>query len=195
MFDSIQADLNTRLLISSKATTAEAQAGTNDAHYMTPAKVKTQLQYLTKTGSGSNTSATAQTTTIYDASNITSGAKRVVITGTLKNASTSYQSFLYLNGTGLDFDHSTSNTYPTISATQIAYRYGNNDTGSFKIEIDLNAKTINCAVQYQPRVTNEPASQFDVGCGYFTTLTSITASLRGSGSVASSTQYTITYIY
>ena len=38
MFDSIQSDLNSRLLISNKATTSEAQTGTNDIKYMTPLK-------------------------------------------------------------------------------------------------------------------------------------------------------------
>lgn len=47
LFDSIQADLNTRLLISNKATTAEAQTGTNDTKYMTPLKTQQKLTSLT----------------------------------------------------------------------------------------------------------------------------------------------------
>lgn len=40
LFDSIQADLNTRLLISNLATQQEAEAGTNNTKYMTPLRVK-----------------------------------------------------------------------------------------------------------------------------------------------------------
>lgn len=53
LFDSIQADLNTRLLISNKATTAEAQAGTNDTKYMTPKKTQDKLKNLISTSSNS----------------------------------------------------------------------------------------------------------------------------------------------
>lgn len=47
LFDSIQADLNTRLLISSKATKAQAEAGTDETNYMTP---KTVLDEIKKIG-------------------------------------------------------------------------------------------------------------------------------------------------
>ena len=45
LFDSIKNDLDTRLLISSKATQAEAEAGTDDTKYTTPLKV---LQSINK---------------------------------------------------------------------------------------------------------------------------------------------------
>lgn len=196
LFDSIQADLNTRLLIADKTTTAEAQAGTNDTHYTTPAKVKDQLAYLTKTGSGSNSSTTATTTTLYNPNNVPSGAKRIIITGRLYNVTTSYQSYLYINGTGLTYYNTPANTYPSVSTTQIAVRYGRSGAlGGFKIDIDLNAKVFSMSVQFQPNVTGEAVNQFDVGTGYYSTLTSVTASLRGSGSNASTVSYTTTYIY
>lgn len=44
LFDSIKDDLNSRLLISSKASKAEAEAGTNDTKYMTPLKSKQQIE-------------------------------------------------------------------------------------------------------------------------------------------------------
>ena len=43
LFDSIKDDLNTRLLISNKATQAEAETGTNDTKYMTPLKTKQEI--------------------------------------------------------------------------------------------------------------------------------------------------------
>ena len=39
LFDSIKSDIDARLLISDKASTQEAQTGTNDTKYMTPLKV------------------------------------------------------------------------------------------------------------------------------------------------------------
>ena len=196
MFDSIQADLNTRLLISSKATTAEAQAGTNDAHYTTPAKVKTQLQYLTKTGTGSNTSATASNTTIYNSSNVPSGAKRVVITGKIFNRTSGYMSNLNINGTAIHTEKMLNTTYPSLSTTVVAVRYGaTSSTGSFKIDIDLNAKTYTLFCQFSPNVTGEATSQANSAFGYFDTLTSVVASLRGNNSDASTVDYTTTYIY
>ena len=46
LFDSIQADLNTRLLISSKANQGDAQAGTDDTKYMTPKTVLDEIKKL-----------------------------------------------------------------------------------------------------------------------------------------------------
>lgn len=196
LFDSIQADLNTRLLIADKSTTSEAQQGTNDAHYMTPSKVKDQLAYLTKTGSGSNTSTTAQNTTIYSSSNVPSGAKRVIISGQIYNRSNQYMSYIYINGTGITALKLGENTYPSISSTQVAVREGaSTSTGSFKIDIDLNAKMFTLNAYFSPYVTNQPTNQTDVVTGYFSTLTSVTASLRGNGSASSTTSFTTTYIY
>lgn len=197
LFDSIQADLNTRLLIADKTSTAEAQAGTNDTHYTTPAKVKTQLQYLTKTGTGSNTTTTAQTTTIYSSSDVPSGAKRVVVSGYIYNRDSNNMSFLYINGTSLNSDKMNStNTYPSLSTTQVGVRCGRNQsTSSFKIDIDLNTKVFTLQTHFAPNVTGQATTQTDVVVGSYSTLTSVTASLRGNGSSASTTSYTVTYIY
>lgn len=64
LFDSIKNDIVDRLLISDKATTAEAQAGTNDTKYLTALKMKQVLlngylpskQMSIKTGTISNNS-------------------------------------------------------------------------------------------------------------------------------------------
>ena len=47
LFDSIQTDLNSRLLVSNKASQAEAQAGINDTKYMTPLKTQQKINALT----------------------------------------------------------------------------------------------------------------------------------------------------
>lgn len=195
LFDSIQSDLNTRLLISSKSTQSEAQQGTNNSHYMTPLRVKEQLQYLTETGSDTNISSTAQSTVIFLPSDVPTGANRVIITGTISNAST-YQSFLYINGTSIGANKINTYTYPSISSTQVSVRYASSMfTGAFKIEIDLNTNIFTLNVQFAPTVTGEPTRQSDLVIGKFSTLTDITASLRGSGSVVTSCAWTTTYIY
>lgn len=76
LFDSIQTDLNTRLLISNKATTGEAQAGTNDTKYITPKKVQDKLKYLISTSSNS----TAGTYTVCTFANYTN-ADIITISG------------------------------------------------------------------------------------------------------------------
>lgn len=68
LFDSIRDDLNSRLLISSKATTTEAQTGTNDTKYMTPLKTRQALNYLTTT---KNISAGTTSETLYTFTNTT----------------------------------------------------------------------------------------------------------------------------
>lgn len=151
------------------------------------------MQYLTKTGSGSNTSTTAQNTTIYNASNVPSGAKRVTITGGLNAQSDQY--YCYLNVNGSNFVASTltnENITITTGTTQIQTRFGNSgrvDYGSFKIDIDLNAGSYVINISANTRYNG---AGIVIGRG---TISSVVASLRGNGSSASSASYTITYTY
>lgn len=200
LFDSIRDDLNTRLLISSKATQSEAQQGTNNTHYSTPLRVKEQLQYLTKTGSKtSTTSSSAQTSTIYSSSGNISGAKRVIISGSLtSNGSGSYPSILNINGTGFRGDETFNvSSYTTsITSTQIATRYTEDTKQSYRIELDLNAKTFNFQMYFSPNYTSQSTFQMKSGTGTFETLTDVSVTLRGNGnSKTASTSYTITYMY
>lgn len=66
LFDSIQADLNSKLPISAKATTAEAETGADDTKYMTPLKV---LQEINKSALPSK-QMSIKTGTISSGSNI-----------------------------------------------------------------------------------------------------------------------------
>lgn len=63
LFDSIQTDLNSRLLVSNKASQNEAQAGINDTKYMTPLKTENFLnaKLSIKTGTVEHNSAIPQT--------------------------------------------------------------------------------------------------------------------------------------
>lgn len=184
------------MLIADKASVWEARNGTDDTKYMTPLKTKNQLQWLSYTGSGSNTSTTASNTTIYRPSDVPSGAKRVVITGKIFNRTSSYMSFLNINGTAMHTEKVLNTTYPSLSTTVVDVRYGaTNSTGSFKIDIDLSTKTYTLLCQFSPNVTGEATSQANSAFGYFDTLTSVVASLRGNNSDASTVNYTVTYIY
>lgn len=177
LFDSIKDDLDARLLIADKATTIEAQTLTNDSHYMTPLKVKEGLQYLTKTGSASNSTTTAQTTTMLDMTDIVADAKRIIVSGMLKAYS---NSSIKINGTGLRYDDSSATTTVTfnVTGTIIGATYN-----PFKIEIDLNAKTIYCVV-------NSNVSSYT-----YTTLTNIATELKATSSNTTEVAYTITYMY
>ena len=177
LFDSINADIQARVLISDKATTVEAQALTNDSHYMTPLKVKEGLQYLTKTGSASNSTTTAQTTTMLDMTDTIADAKRIIVSGMLKAYS---NSSIKINGTGLRYDDSATTTTVTFSVTGALIGATYNP---FKMEIDLNAKTIYCVV-------NSNVSSYT-----YTTLTNIAAELKATSSYTTEVAYTITYMY
>lgn len=199
LFDSIRDDLNTRLLISSKATTSQAQGGSNDTNYMTPSKVKTQLQYLTKTGSFNHTSTTSQTYTILDPANIPSGVKRVILTGTLAHgAGSSYISSLTVNGTrgtlvNIPCGYLYSGGYGTSSDLSFTYKYSSSGTPTpygFRFDIDLNTKTITFNVNLY-----NGSEDIRVGSATYTTLTSVTALLRAGNSTATTVNYTTTYIY
>lgn len=198
MFDSIRDDLNTRLLIADKATTTEAQAGTNDTHYTTPAKVKEQLQYLTKTGSASNKTTTLQTTTIYNSSNVPNGAKRVKITGRIYIAD-NVQSACYLkiNGSGgaVLITNNSSEAYFSSQSLSSSFAFDReNNTGSFQIEIDLNARNYSYLIDAPVSTGTYYRGYF--GIGQFSSLTSVQVQLVGSPNANSSTtNYTVTYSY
>lgn len=199
LFDSIKSDLNSRLLISNKATTGEAEAGTDDSHYMTPLKVKAQLQYLTKTGSVTSSSTTMTEYDVFKASDIPAGVKRVIITGKfVGNNNPNMMCYLYINGT--DF-HATEmynqSTYTAItSATQIGTQYYKHDYNQgFKIELDLSTNILTYLMQFSTNATGQQTYQLKTGVSPFTTFTSLTAKLQTYNTTTSSVNYTATYIY
>lgn len=195
LFDSIQSDLNTRLLISSKATTSQAQGGSNDTNYMTPSKVKTQLQYLTKTTTfQSTTASTAQTHTVFDASNVPSGVSRVIISGYMQINHHQYNSSLvasYTNRTGTGTGDILSTTYSNSPSG--SYSYSNNFP--FEYDIDLKNGIIRGSVYHM----NSTAT-LESGTYYCVGLSTIVATLRGTGTGVANPRYnvvsyTTTYIY
>lgn len=145
LFDSIQADLNSRLLIANKATTAEAQAGINNVKYMTPLTTKQAIQNLKSV----QTYTTETTGTIYTFNN--SSVQTIKITGAFGYPASSGSDYpsITINGTGIfkrqrllnesevantrDSSHSF-----TIGCTGNASTYGR---APFYLEFDMATKT------------------------------------------------------
>ena len=98
MFDSIDTDLQARLLISNKATSSEAKAGANDVKYMTPAKVQEKIESLVKSGNITNTSGSSTTTTIMSS---LPTEQIVIVDANIAASSGSNNVTLRLTGTGI----------------------------------------------------------------------------------------------
>lgn len=171
LFDSIQADLNTRLLISNKASSGEVQAGTNNTKYITPLANKQGKEALITTKTIYATgSATAQT--IFDFSTATGSI--VEISGTYGENTTGSEQTIYLNGTYIN-----GASQNGLSVTDYDWRYIANNKGSFYFRFDLTNKTF--VAMFSGRKSGGSTTP-DYVVGRYTTLTSVTAILRGTAS-------------
>lgn len=165
LFDSIKDDLNSRLLITSKATQAQAEAGTDDTNYMTALKTRQQILKLKSTvNSTSGTSVTLYTFTnsenaiIRVEGYVGIGGMSFTLTGsTIRHVDTSgvytsdgssFTDNVYLNGSGnmpffFEFNMTTKTfraTYPTYSGNVGSYTYFlNNIMGTFSSLTTLKA--------------------------------------------------------
>lgn len=156
MFDSIQADLNTRLLISNKATTAEAQAGTNDTKYITPKKLQDKLNDLIAT----DTQSTASTHTVCTFANYTN-AKIITISGKISGSNGNF----VINGNGLGGFTSQGNV---IGGTSLSLNHANNNSEQpFIFRFDLNSKSF--IGHYVTDISN--TSRSETICGRFSSIT------------------------
>ena len=134
MFDSIKDDLNSRLLISNKATTSEAQVGTNDTKYMTPLKVQQKLNNLIRTvsfvGGTSETEFTIFNTSGYE-------GKVIKIIGCIR-ADSNQSNHDYCKGEvsiSGTFNYGTQYWDTNIGGTAESF-------APFSMTIDMNSKTI-----------------------------------------------------
>lgn len=146
-FDSIEADLNSRLLISNKASTFEAQAGTNNTKYITPKTNKEANQLFNSSGTASST--TAQTIFTFD----NSKSNLIVIKGTFSGGNSYTKSMqVLLNGSGFvgmlwdeqgnHYGISTSSVDAGFShSSNLLKMYSNSNTTAFEMLIDLATKT------------------------------------------------------
>lgn len=209
-FDSVEDDVNSRLLTANKATTAEAKAGTNTSKYIVPSTMQDKLNYMNTIKSGSITQSgdTAKTTTIFQPSDIGNATSGTVIIdgycvpyGTANSGNdvrinfngTSFSGadwcLVYNDGYTVDSDALSGTTYSHLitrtSSSQPKY--------PFKIEINLSAKTIKVS-----SITHFLASNSMTGMheSFFTyaTLTNVQIKIKnGSSSRTASAYYNITY--
>lgn len=182
--ESIRTDLNSRLLISSKATTAEAQAGTNTTKYMTPATTKEAIKYQTKTISISSLASSAEAFTLLDVANLPSDVKRVTIIGSASGSPTTFS----FTGTGW---HKTEKSVASGTASldiamdttaPTAFSTNENWATPFKVEVDLVAKTI--AYAFYIRGSSD---LYIDGLATYSTLTTIAGSCKRTSSTQAGT--------
>lgn len=162
LFDSIADDLNTRLLISSKATDNEAIAGTDTSKYIVPSTLQAKLNKMsawngaTETKTGSLGQANAFT--IFQPSTVGSPSTgTVTIDGVFytPDASSSYTQDIVINGSSLyggtlytSYSNSSLTTnIERINANSYSFVATSADSTArrripFKIEINFNVKTI-----------------------------------------------------
>lgn len=154
LFDSIKADLDSRLLIADKSTQAEAEAGSNNTKYMTPLRVKNYhdenigVKYT-------NVSLSSSESTTIDLSNVASKVKKIEV---VFNADLASQNIV-MSGTGI--------TIGNISSTSTSVTIGRGNTLA-KLEIYPDAH------YYKIKGYSSGMSEGLVDItGRFTTITSI----------------------
>lgn len=207
LFDSIQDDLNTRLLISNKATNNEAIAGTDTSKYIVPSTLQAKLNkmnsYKTGTASGGNTGAT---TTIFQPSDIGSATTgTVIIDGTITASGTGqYAQNIVINGTTLyGYEQYVERSDSTVAlkfinsnqAEILAERSDPNATVPvpFKIIINLDRKNILVKTVIMHATTSQTHGIREAFMSY-SALTNIRLYLRsGTSNKNSTASYSITY--
>lgn len=142
LFDSIATDINSRLLISNKATDGEATAGRsqnasqmNDTKYMTPRTTQKILNSLVSYKNHSHTGTGYSDTTVVDFGTIYN-ANIVTVTGKVYISSSTRNTFRF-NGTRISVyvgDESTTDS-------TIVLQPANRGTSAFQFKFDLNTFT------------------------------------------------------
>lgn len=175
LFDSIQADLNTRLLVSDKAEQSDMWTGTNDTKYVTPLKVQQKLNSLT----ASDTQSTAGTYTVCTFTNFTN-VKKITISGKVNSNSNGY-SFI-MNGTGLG-GITTQSTSLSGGTTLTLKGWEFNNYQSFEFTFDLNSKSfIGIYVPNETHLT-------EIICGRYSSITDFQIKIGSSVSYTATIQY------
>lgn len=171
-------------MISNKATGGETQAGTNNTKYVTPLAIKQANQGLVTTKSVYATgSATAQT--IFDFTTATGNI--IEISGTYGEVNTSSYQTISLAGTQIS-----GASQNGLSISEYDFRYVSNGVGSYYFRFDMTNKTF--VAMFSAR-TSGSTTKPDYVVGRFTTLTSLTATLRGTASQSTYVTATISQNY
>lgn len=179
LFDSIQTDLNSRLLISNKATTGEATTGTNDTKYMTPKKVQDKFDNLTTSASYTNSTTTPATYTLVDFSNYSN--KIISVVGRFHTSSHSSSAIgkLTIAGTSIDIHQSTTGDASGTSAVLNFYGASSSGDWGFELIFDLISKTI--TGQSYRHTSSSGSAVFDTILGSFDTITSLSTTITTVG--------------
>lgn len=204
LFDSIADDINSRLLISNKASNAEAQAGTDTSKYIVPSTLQAKLNKMNsyKTGSASGGNS-ASTTTIFQPSDIGSATTgTVIIDGYISTAGTGQheQSIVVNGGTLLGYIQGFDNGGELVrtkingsSATVLAERSGTSGNSPFKIIINLDRQTILIKSVVQNHTTSQSYGIYEAFMRYGS-LTNVRLTLRSGSSGANvNAYYTVAY--
>ena len=171
LFDSIKTDLNSRLLISNKATGNDVKTGTNDTKYITPLANKQGKQNLVTTTTLYATGSAVEQT-IFDFS--TASGSIVEISGTYGENTTTNEQTIYLNGTYIN-----GVSQNGLSISNYDFRYVAQNKGCFYFRFDLANKTF---VAFFSARKSGNTTLPDYVVGRFTTLTTMTTILRGTAS-------------
>lgn len=174
LFDSIQADLNTRLLVSNKAEQSDMWTGTDDTKYVTPLKVQQKLNSLT----ASDTQSTAGTYTVCTFTNFTN-VKKITISGKVNSNSNGYN--FVMNGSSVR-GYSTSGTVSGGASLTLDGSTNSNDQ-AFEFVFDLNSKSF--AGMYVAKTLNHT----EIFCGTFSSLTNFQIKLLAGTSYTATIQY------
>lgn len=169
LFDSIQTDLNSRLLVSNKASQSEANTGTNDTKYLTPLKVQQKLSGLVTTASQTG----AGTCTICNFADYPN-ASIVTIRGWLTG--TSSTPHLNVSGTGVR-GYNSSTTFS--SSSSLSLDCGVTGLSAFEFTFDLLSNSVTGIYR-----SKENSSRADVFTGSFGSVTSFSATVSGGSSTA-----------
>ena len=187
-FDSIETDVNSRLLISNKASTLESQAGTNNTKYMTPKTTKESSQLFSSTGTASTTSA--QTIFTFD----NNKTNLIIIKGTFSGGNGYSKAMqVLLNGSGflgrlwdeLGNLHNISSTASTDAGFNYSssklMMYSNITTTVFEMIIDLATKTFRIEYSGSWIVSNtSQGTNHTVVMGKFTSLDTLQVQAKDS---------------
>lgn len=178
-------------MTANKATTAQAQTGTNDTNYMTPKKTRDEIKYLSDTKSVTvTTSSGSEAFTLVDVSSLASDIVKVIITGTATGGTSSNYTSLSINGTfGRKWERDTTGAV-TTTASEAPTQWRNTSSNSypFRIEIDLKSKCVFYSYTYYTTSFNT-IDGMAIG-----TITGVSGTLRGHGGSDSTLNATIQYV-
>lgn len=175
LFDSIKNDLNSRLLISNKATQAEAEAGSNNTKYLTPLRVKEFANKnvgckITRLNLSSSSVTEINTSDLFD-----DKTEKVEIIVDIRCSSTSQNGRLTLNGTSIRTNG--AGTVPSSSSSRNIFNKNNAYEMLGKLELypsmQLTSSDNSGFYSFTGKIINSSSEEISTEQGTFSNLTSI----------------------